>query len=246
MTRIIKTLGLVAAAVAAMVAVMAPAAQAETGALTTVGFPAIITGNQAPGVTFDIGAGPLRTVSCGTSDLEATFGGGPAADPVTFKPRYENCTSEPGGMTPVTVTMNECDYVIGFGKPGTTGQQQGTGTMQAWVNCPDGQQIEIHVYGNAFMHAMNMSTCTYDIGPQGPVPAGIYHNTSHAGQIPDVKATISAQFTGKSTIGVGGAVCGGNPMNMGHLPIRLTGEYTMRSYVDAGGVEGAQWPLDVG
>lgn len=244
MTRILKTLGLAAAAMAALVAVLAPAAQAETGALTTVGFPAIITGQQAPGVTFDIGAGPIRTVSCATSDLETTLGA-PAVDPVTLKARYENCTSEPGGMTPVTVTMNECDYKFGFGKPGTTGQQAGTGTMHAWVQCPDGQQIEIHVYGNAFMHAMNVSTCTYDIGPQGQVPAGIYHNTAHAGMVPDVKATVSAQFTATSTIGAGGAVCGGNPETQ-HLPIRLTGEYTLRSYVDAGGNEGAQWALDVG
>jgi hypothetical protein len=245
MTRILKTLALAAAAIAALVAMMAPAAQAETGALTTVGFPAIVTGNQAPGITFDIGAGPIRTVSCATSDLEATFANVPAVDPVTFKARYEGCTSEPGGMTPVTVTMHECDYLIGFGKPGTTGQPAGTGTMHAWVNCPDGQQIEIHVYANAFMHAMNMSTCTYDIGPQGPVPAGIYHNTAHAGMIPDVKATVSAQFTATSTIGAGGAVCGGNPETQ-HLPIRLTGEYTMRSFVDAAGVEEGQWPLDVG
>jgi hypothetical protein len=244
MTRILKALGLAMAAMATMVAVTAPAAQAETGALTTVGFPAIVTGQQAPGVTFDIGAGPIRTVSCATSDLETTFNA-PALDPVTFKPRYEGCTSEPGGMTPVTVTMNECDYLIGFGKPGTTGQQQGTGTMHAWVQCPAGQQIEIHVYQNAFAHAMNISTCTYDIGPQGQVPAGIYHNTAHVGMIPDVKATVSAQFTATSTIGAGGAVCGGNPENQ-HLPIRLTGEYTLRSYVDAGGVEGAQWALDVG
>lgn len=244
MTRILKSLGLAVAAMATMVAVMAPAAQAETGALTTVGFPAIITGQQAPGVTFDIGVGPIRTVSCATSDLESTFNA-PALDPVTFKARYEGCTSEPGGMTPVTVTMNECDYKFGFGKPGTTGQQQGTGTMHAWVQCPDGQQIEIHVYENAFMHAMNVSKCTYDIGPQGQVPAGIYHNTAHIGMIPDVKATVSAQFTATSTIGAGGGICGGNPENQ-HLPIRLTGEYTMRSFVDAGGAEGAQWALDVG
>jgi hypothetical protein len=141
--------------------------------------------------------------------------------------------------------MNECDYKFGFGKPGTTGQQQGTGTMHAWVQCPDGQQIEIHVYANAFAHAMNLSTCTYDIGPQGQVPAGIYHNTAHIGMVPDVKATVSAQFTATSTIGAGGAICGGNPENQ-HLPIRLTGEYTMRSFVDAGGAEGAQWALDVG
>jgi hypothetical protein len=148
-------------------------------------------------------------------------------------------------MTPVTVTMNGCDYSIGFGKPGTTGQQQGTGTMHAWVNCPAGQQIEIHVYANAFAHAVNMSTCTYDIGPQGQVPAGIYHNTAHVGMASDVKATVNATFTATSTIGAGGAICGGNPMNQ-HLPIRLTGEYTMRAFVDAGGFEGGQFPLHVG
>jgi hypothetical protein len=242
--RKIKALGLAMTAMAALVAVTAPVAQAETGSLTAAGFPSIVTGNQAPGVTFDIGVGPIRTVSCGTSDLETTFAG-PGADPVTFRPNYQNCTSEPGGMTPVTVTMNGCDYSIGFGKPGTTGQQQGTGTMHAWVNCPAGQQIEIHVYANAFAHAANMSTCTYDIGPQGQVPAGIYHNTAHVGTPPDVKATVNATFTATSTIGAGGAICGGNPMNQ-HLPITLTGEYTMRAFVDAGGVEGGQFPLHVG
>jgi hypothetical protein len=246
MTRILKALGLALGALATMVAVMAPAAQAETGALTTVGFPAIITGQQAPGITFDIGVGPIRTVACATSELEATFANAPAVDPVTFKPKYEGCTSEPGGMTPVTVTMNECDYRFGFGRPGTTGQPAGTGTMHAWVQCPAGQQIEIHVYENVFAHAMNVSTCTYDIGPQGAVPAGIYHNTAHAGALPDVKATVSAQFTATSTIGIGGAVCGGNPMNEGHLPITLTSEYTMRAFIDNAGNEGGQWPLDVG
>lgn len=242
--RKLKALGLALVSMAALVAVMAPAAQAETGALTAAGFPSIVTGQQAPGVTFDIGAGPIRTVSCATSDLETTLGGF-AADPVTFRPNYQGCTSEPGGMTPVTVTMNGCDYTIGFGKPGTTGQQQGTGTMHAWVNCPAGQQIEIHVYANAFAHAANISTCTYDIGPQGQVPAGIYHNTAHVGMPSDVRATVNAAFTATSTIGAGGAICGGNPENQ-HLPIRLTGEYTMRAYVDAGGVEGGQFPLHVG
>lgn len=242
--RKLKALGLAMASLAALLALTAPVAQAETGSLTAAGFPSIITGQQAPGVTFDVGAGPIRTVSCATSDLEATL---PfiAADPVTLRPNYQGCTSEPGGMTPVTVTMNECDYSIGFGKPGTTGQQQGTGTMHAWVNCPAGQQIEIHVYANAFAHAANMSTCTYDIGPQGQVPAGIYHNTAHVGMPSDVKATVNATFTATSTIGAGGAICGGNPATQ-HLPITLTGEYTMRAFVDAGGVEGGQFPLHVG
>ena len=54
MNRILKTLGLVAAAVAALVAVMAPVAQAETGVLTAQQYPAIVTAQQQGGPTFDI------------------------------------------------------------------------------------------------------------------------------------------------------------------------------------------------
>jgi hypothetical protein len=240
MARILKLLSLAATAVAALVAVMAPAAQAETGILTTGGFPSIVTGQKInPGPTFDIGG--VRTVSCATADLEATLVG--PADPVTFRPTYEGCNSEPGGPTPVTVTMNGCDYTIGFSRPGSTQQPVMTGTMHAWVNCPAGQQIEIHVYADAAQHAANISTCTYDIRPQGQVPAGIYHNTF--GAIPDVDATVNATFTATSTIGAGGPVCGGNPLTQ-HLPITLTGNYTMRGFQDFGGVEGAQIPVDVG
>ena len=244
MTRNLKALALAVGAVLSMSAVLASAAQAETGALTSGGFPSVVTGEQLGGVTFDIGEAPIRTIAC-TSKLDATLFG--PTDPVTFTPTYSNCNSQPAGPTPVTITMNGCDYSVGFSKPGTTGQQQfpTTGEMQAWVNCPAGQQIEIHIYENAALHAGNVSTCTYDIKPQGPVPAGIYHNTF--GGIPDVDATINAKFTGTSTLGVGGAICGGNPMNQGHLPITLTGNYTLRAFQDfGGGMEGAQIPLDVG
>jgi hypothetical protein len=241
MTRILKTLGLAVAAVAALVAVMAPAAQAETGVLTAQQFPAIVTGEQQGGTTFDIGEPLIGNVECGTSDLDATLVG--PTDPVTFTPTYENCSSEPG-LTPVTVTMNGCDYIVGFGRPGTTGFPITTGSMRAWVNCPVGQQIEIHVYENPVRHAENVSTCTYDIQPQGPVNAGVYHNT--AGEvIPDVDATIRARFTARSTIGAGGVICGGDPLTQ-HLPITLTGNSTLKAFQDFGGFEGAQIPLDVG
>jgi hypothetical protein len=240
MSRFLKTLGLVAAAVAALVAVMAPAAQAETGALTSQMFPSIVTGQKVnPGPTFDIGNGPIRTVTC-ASNLDATLFG--PTDPVTFVPTYAGCTSEPGA-TPVTVTTNGCDYLVGFGKPGTTGPQATTGLMHAWIQCPPEQQIEIHVYENAFMHAANVSTCTYDIRPQGQVAAGVYHNTA-GGMIPDVDATINARFTARSTIGAGGPICGGDPMTQ-HLPITLTGNYTLRGFQDINGNEGAQLPLHV-
>jgi hypothetical protein len=240
MTRILRTLGLAVAAVLSMSGLLAAAAQAETGALTSPMFPAIVTGEQLGGVTFDIGEAPIRTIAC-NSTLDATLNG--PTDPVTFTPTYANCNSQPGGPTPVTVTMNGCDYSVGFSRPGTTGEAFPTGLMHASINCPAGQRIEIHVYENAALHGANVSTCTYDIGPQGPVPAGVYHNTF--GAIPDVAATINAKFTATSTLGAGGPICGGNPVTQ-HLPITLTGNYTLRAFQDFNGVEGAQIPLDVG
>ena len=57
MTRLLKALGIAMSAVAVL-AVMASAAQAETGTLTATEYPAFITGEQAGPVVFDIGAGP--------------------------------------------------------------------------------------------------------------------------------------------------------------------------------------------
>lgn len=240
MFRKLKLLGAVAGAVLTMSAMLAAAAQAETGVLTAPPYPANVTGEQPFGQVFDIGENPPVPVTCG-SKLDATLFG--PTDPVTFTPTYNNCVADPA-QTPVTITMNGCDYTVGFTKPGTTGHPFTTGTMQAWVNCPVGQQIEIHVYLDQFQHAGNVSTCTYDIGPQGPVPAGIYHNTFVG--IPDVDATINAKFTARSTLGVGFLPCGGDPITQ-HLPITLTGNYTLRGFQDlGGGVHGPQQPLDVG
>jgi hypothetical protein len=236
MSRFLKTVMLAMSAMA-LFAVMASAAYAETGALTAPEYPAQITGEQGLGATFDIGA---RNVECATSDLNATIMG--PTDPVTFKPIYGGCISQPGAL-PVTITPNGCDYLIGVSKPGTTGIfNQTTGRMQAWLNCPAGQQLEIHIYQNGAMHMANVSTCTYDVGPQGPVPAGIYHNTP-AMVPPDILATINATFNGLSTIGPAG-ICGANAFEP--IPVTLTGNYTLRGYQDFGFFEGPQIPIDIG
>jgi len=233
MTRLLKALS-VAISAAAVLAVMASAAHAETGALTAAEYPAFVTGQQGPGATFDIGA---RNVECGTSDLNGTIMG--PTDPVTLKPIYANCISQPGAL-PVTITTNGCDYLFGVSKPTTTGiQMPTTGRMQAWLNCPAGQQLEIHIYENAAKHAANVSTCTYDVGPQGPVPAGIYHNTPGVAP-PDILATVNATFNGLSTIGPA-AFCGANAFES--IPVTHTGNYTLKGFQDFGFVEGAQIPL---
>ncbi len=240
MTRNLKALGLAVGAMLVMSAALASAAQAETGVLTAQKYPAIVTGQKTNAVpVFDIGAGPIRTVVCPTADLDGTLLG--PTDPVTFTPTYTGCVSEPGGL-PMTITMNGCDYTVGFTRPGSTGDPPETGKLTASIDCPEGQKIEIHIYENAAAHAANVSLCTYDIGPQAAVPAGVYHNRQ--GNPGDVEATVEAKFTSLRTVGPQ-MLCGGPPPNQ-HLPITLTGNYTLRAFDDFGGIEGAQIPLDVG
>jgi hypothetical protein len=233
MSRILRTVTLAISAMA-LFAVMASAANAETGALTAGQYPAIVTGEQGLGATFDIAN---RNVECATSDLNGTIFG--PTDPVTLKPIYGGCVSQPAAL-PVTVTTNGCDYLFGVSKPGTTEvESPTTGRLQAWLNCPAGQQLEIHIYQNAAQHAANVSTCTYDIPPQGPVPAGIYHNTPGAAP-QDILATVNATFNALNTIGPA-FICGGEAFQ--NIPISLTGKYTLRGYQDFAGMEGAQIPL---
>ncbi|HMI80819.1 MAG TPA: hypothetical protein VK480_03440 [Solirubrobacterales bacterium] len=237
MSRILKAIGLAIGAMAAMSAFLASAAHAETGALTAEQFPAFVTGEKVNvGPTFDIGAG--KTVTCATSDFDATLEG--PADPATFIPTYNGCTSEPGAV-PVTVTTNGCDYRFGFTAPGTTGDLMTTGRLRAAVVCPEGQSIQIHLYANAAEHAGNNPFCTYDILPQAPVAAGVYHNVP--GFPADVTATVQATFTARNTLGPA-FICGAEANE--HLPITLTGSYTLKAFEDINGVEGGQIGLHVG
>jgi hypothetical protein len=238
MTRLLKALGIAMSAMA-MFAVMASAAHAETGTLTAAEYPAFITGEQAGPVVFDIGAGPARIVECAISRMDSTITG--PTDPVTFKPSYTACTSN-GGI-PATVTVNNCDYGFGVSKPATTGiASANTGRLQASLNCPAGEQLEIHVYENAARHMENVPTCRYDIGVQGPVLAGIYHNVVAAAP-PDIMATVNATFNAFNTQGPI-AICGA--MAFQNIPITLTGNYTLRGFKDNAGVEEGQIPIDIG
>ncbi len=74
MTRTLRSLGVaIGAAVRNERGDWRPAAQAQTGVLTTQQYPSIVTGEQQGGATFDIGEPPFRNVTCGTSDLDATL-----------------------------------------------------------------------------------------------------------------------------------------------------------------------------
>jgi len=238
MTRLLKALG-VAISAMAMFAVMASAAHAETGTLTATEYPAFITGEQTVPVVFDIGAGPARTVECAISRMDSTIMG--PTDPVTFKPSYTGCISNPGGV-PATVTVNNCDYSFGVSKPNTTGvASANTGLLHASLNCLAGPALEIHVYENAARHMENVPTCRYDIATQGPVLAGIYHNVVAAAPT-DILATVNATFNAFNTQGPI-ATCGA--MAFQNIPITLTGKYTLRGFKDNAGVEEGQIPIDI-
>jgi hypothetical protein len=234
MNRVLKMLG-VAMSAMAIFAVAASAAHAETGKLTAAEYPAILTGEIEPGGTdFAVGS---YSVQCSTSTTQGTIVG--PVDPVTLVPTFANCVAQPGA-TPVTVTTNGCDFSFGVSKPGTTGiTSPTTGTLQAWLNCPAGKWLEVHVYQSPSQHALNISTCTYDLGTQGPVPGGIYHNTNPVGAPPDVLMTIDATFNAINTIGPAG-ICGGEAGQV--IPATVTGNYTIRAFKDLNGVEGAQIP----
>jgi hypothetical protein len=240
MTRMLKSLGSALAAIA-LIAAVAPAAQAETGGkLTAPQYPAIVTGVFQNATTIDIGEPLVRNVMCAAT-LDATLEG--PTGPVSFAPTYSNCISG-AESTLTTITTNGCQFAIEFRKPGTTGQPATTGGIYAQISCPPGQAIRIHVYPSLAKHTANEPVCTYDLPSTGWVLAGSFHNTM-GGLAPEVDATVFAPFTGTSTISPGGMTCGGDALT-GSVAIAFTGTYRLRGYVDNKTVEGARMALDVG
>ena len=236
MTRNLKALALAFGALLVLCASLAPAAQAETGALTASKYPTLLTAQRLKaGPVFTVPPGN-RAVSCNTDALDGTIE--KATDPVTFTPTYAGCFSN--GL-PATITMNGCDYTLAFTVPGSTGDPAGTGKLTLQVDCPTGKQIEIHIYENEVKHSENKPLCTYDIGPQFFVAAGTYHN--RPGPPKDVELTLDANLAAKSTLGTK-LLCGAAAEAA--FAMSLKGEYTLRGYEDNLGVEGAQLDLDVG
>jgi hypothetical protein len=159
MIRNLKALGLALVAVFAMSAVVASAASAAIPSLTSDG-PVTLSGSDNVGTKSTLTAFGLKT-ECNATYHAHKYNVTPrvfipsGATTVTVTPTYSNCLGVIGGTsTPATVTFNGCDYVLHIGNT-VAGVEKYGGTTD--IVCPEGQQIEIHVYTNS-SHATTICT----------------------------------------------------------------------------------------
>jgi hypothetical protein len=169
MIRNLKALGLVLVAIFAMSAIVASAAMAGQGELTSDG-KVKLTGTdevESPATLGALG----KTVSCHghytVGNVNETPHGflSPPVTTMTVAPDYTDCTA-PNPVNPsvpltATVTLNGCDYVLHIGT-GTSPTYSGT----ADIVCPGSSVIEVHVYQETDTAHTKTPICTDKIGPQ--------------------------------------------------------------------------------
>jgi hypothetical protein len=167
MIRNLKALGLALVAVFALSAVVASAASAQNGILTSTG-PVTLIGTQT-GTANQLSAFG-GTTTCSNTTTKYT-GHKYNVTPHTFipnnsstftvTPHYMGCTSKIGAaIFPTTIDMNGCDY--DFHLEGTTPGVD-TYTLKAFVTCPTGQHITITIFATAAKHTANEPFCDITI-----------------------------------------------------------------------------------
>lgn len=172
MIRKLTILALAMTSALALTALSATTAGAETisayfEANVTDGETMAVDGEQIGNNTITLG--PLPSVTCTTIKYNgAATTEGPAPEEVVISPQYEGChlVAPLIGTRTVTVTMNGC--TVGFKATGTVTESE-TEHLNAdsSIGCPEGEQIEIHVYNTSNSNDSGASVlCTYDIGPQ--------------------------------------------------------------------------------
>lgn len=171
MIRNLKALGLVLMVVFVLSGVVTSAAQAEIekpGAVFTASVGATetakIDGEQilAKPTVFKIGVLPAWT--CAETKFIGKFlTAGSSSKEYTVQPVYETCHAIYPliGTKDVTITMHNCGYLFTATTTETKGVKEFT--EHTSVECPPGQQIEIHIYKNV---AHTETLCTYDLEPQ--------------------------------------------------------------------------------
>ncbi len=147
------------------------------------------------------------SVTCGTAKLTGNaLSIGPTFSEATLTPKFETCHMVIAGLTKLTTfTTNHCAFVLT-----STGKEEGGGVVSypvdAEVECEHpGEAIQIHIYSSSASEAA--TTCTYDIGEQGPFPAGELVNNPNTSALPnDVVANFEFNLEVQNTIE--GAFCG--------------------------------------
>jgi hypothetical protein len=175
MTRIMKTLGIGLVAVFALSAVASSMASAKDlgshAGLFTAGVGAGVTANIdtepiGVGDTFTFVSGVKITCAAIQAQGKAILAG-PSSTYIKLTPIYEKCHVVVGGLTKtITITHNECQYTYNLT---TTTESTPSGlsfepTADLAIICPQGKQIEIHMYKEKEKEVT--SECTHTIKEQ--------------------------------------------------------------------------------
>jgi hypothetical protein len=195
MIRNLKALGLALVAVFALSAVVASAASAQVGTLTSTG-PVTLIGTQTP-VEKPTEKNVLTAFGSTTDCPNAKYTGHKYnvtphtfipndVSTVTITPHYGVCTTSPGSL-PTTIDMNGCDYV--FHLEGTTPGVD-TYTIRATVVCPVNQHITVTVFATATKHAENIPFCDLTITENAAGYLGLHATDTTNGKI-DISGTIT-------------------------------------------------------
>jgi hypothetical protein len=183
MIRKFKALGLALVAVFAMSAVIASAASASAGTLTT--FPAgktvVATGEQIGEHVFTLTDHPVGAAFNNVKCKKAIFDGvgtvATGATSVTVTPTYSECTAF---GQPATITHNGCNYVLSTGTPTAGGWHVNTA-----LSCPAGKFIEVHT-----------GTCAVTIAAQGPLTTSAATNSGVANPETGMDLLLHTNITG--------------------------------------------------
>lgn len=216
--------GAIFAAVLAIGAIAAPAAQAAS-ALDVGAAPAWLTSEQIVQnklvVTADDGS-TLTTIKCATAQLETTTTTSSVTE-ATLSPYFGPVKTCLWGGVQATTKTNGCTFTL-----------TNTATSFKWgmdIVCPAGKEIEIE-------ETLATFTCTIYIAPQSGLEKITFSNV--AGSSPaHVLATLEVTKIAVTAIGF---AC---PANLtGKHTADLTGTQTMKAFKDEGGVQGAQVSLN--
>ena len=225
MIRNLKALGLALFAILAMGAMAAASASAQEGEIySTTTYPAHISGSDVDPTGIEPTAAFTRdgdVIECDvatyTSEIKA------AVKRLTITPKYEKCEEEDeaGGLHPVTVTVNGCDYEFHHATTlvgGTTDQW----TVTADLKCPTAKGVEVHTYNKASDHTAGASHCTLTMLPASNqnLAGGLITEETGATDPLEIEGTVKPQVQTHGTCSFGFTLNVGTEL---HLSATVTG-----------------------
>jgi hypothetical protein len=226
MTRNLKALGLALVAVFALGAVVASAASAQVGTLTSTGPVTLIAVNTGEASTNQITAFG-GTIQCPNTKYTGhkynvtphTFIPNDVST-TTVTPHFGTCTSKIGAASFLTtIDMNGCDFV--FHIEGTTPGVD-TYTVRATVVCEATKHIVITIYATAAKHTANEPFCNLTITEN---PAG--YLGLHATDLTNGKVSNTGEITGISvdkTTPTGSILCPTETTNTATITVDISSE----------------------